>query len=170
MCRLPNFKSVLLCNKVEFSYTSFLSVTSGFIVLTPRSVCSGPQFRRNRISDLMSCIWACSLSFAVSCCECYWKLIWWTDIKSDLYHNAFLFFPFPKQLVIVLTGDSQGRDLTFWIINLIPWALFPQEQQLPVVVFHLLIESWICAHTQASLQDKEQCKAFFLQKDYLAFS
>lgn len=49
-------KSVLLYNKVEFSDSSFLSVTSGFIVLTPRPVCSGPQFPRNRISDLMSCI------------------------------------------------------------------------------------------------------------------
>lgn len=162
-------KSVSLYNKVEFSDNTFLPVTSCFIVLTPRSMCSGPQFPRKRISDLMSCIWVCALSFSASCCECYWKLIWWTDFKSDLYHNAFLSFPFPKQLVIVLIGESQGRDLTFWITRLIPWALFPQEQQLPVV-FHLLIESWICAHAQASLQDKDQYKAFLLQKDYFAFS
>lgn len=165
-------KSVLLYNKVEFSDSSFLSVTSGFIVLTPRSMCSGPQFPRNRINGLMYCIWAfpLSLSFAASCCEHYCKLIWWTDFKSDLHHNAFLFFPFPKQLVIVLIGESQGRDLTFWIIHLIPWALFPQEQQLPVVVFHLLMESWMCAHTHASLEDKDLYKAFLLQKDCLVFS
>lgn len=47
----------------------------------------------------------------------------------------------------MLIGESQGRDLTFWNIHLIPWALFPKEQQLPVVVFHLLTESWRCVHT-----------------------
>lgn len=80
------------------------------------------------------------------------------------------FLPLPKQLVIALIGESQGRNLTFWIIHLIPRALSPQEQQLPGVVFHLLIESWMCAHTQASLQVKDLYNAFLLQKDYLALS
>lgn len=58
-------------------------------------MCSGPQLVSSERNDLMACIWVLSLSLLLPAAV-NWKLIWWANLKSALYHNAFLLFPFPK--------------------------------------------------------------------------